>query len=133
MIGAGATFALTSVLREGRVTPTCDDLFTTVDELRAFLEAGSASSPDPISLVGIPEADRDQAMADYVDASGDHLQQVLTQYGTHFSARVQFLVDQLAGADLWTDPTDVVVVNELQIEHLATELEVRGIEAGCSR
>lgn len=136
LIGAGGTYLAIDRQPQEPVGPTpCQELFTTVDQIHSYLADQRARGTVEVPLVGIPEADRDQAWADFLAGSEAHLEETVTGFTTQFAPKVQVLVNQMVAARAWPadEPTEVIVVNPLGIEHLATQLEVSALESGCDR
>ena len=136
LIGAGATHVVIDRQPQVPIGPTpCEELFATVDQIHTYLAGQHEGDPVGHPLVGVPEADRDQAWTEFLADSQARLEETIAGFTSQFAPQVQALVNQLVAARAWPadQPTEVIVVNPLGIEHLATQLEVSALESGCSR
>lgn len=117
---------------------TCERAFAATADINAYLEQRSSNSPTMVGhpLEGVAEDELDAAWASYIAESSQHMQETVNGFTTTYGGEVQFLVDEFVKAGAWGDegePTEVIVVNEIGIRYLATQLDAAALQAGCAR
>ncbi len=111
----------------------CARTFATVAGINSYLADRAAVDPGSSAhpLVGVPEADRDEVWAEYLETTGSYTAETIAGFNATFAGESQFLVERLSEAGYWSEPAEVVAVNELAVSRLAQELEASAKAAGC--
>lgn len=115
--------------------PLCDRTFTIAAGIHDYLTERRASDPTGAAhpLIGVEEQDQDDTWAAYIETTATYNAQTMAGFTATFAGESQFLVDTMAAAGFWDGPTEVVSVNELAVQRLATELDAAAMRAGCDR
>ncbi|MGH8926659.1 MAG: hypothetical protein ACRDWA_18850 [Acidimicrobiia bacterium] len=142
LLGAGVTYLVMREEPEPEPVPidtetTCDRAFAAASEITAYLEERAESDPTVTGhpLAGVAEGEREAAWEEYITETSQYMQETVNGFVTIFGGEVQYLVDQLDRAGVWGEEigSDVIVVNEIGIRHLATHIDAAALQAGCER
>ncbi|MGI8517629.1 MAG: hypothetical protein ACR2ME_04715 [Acidimicrobiia bacterium] len=139
--GLAAGVVVTYFILPRRVVSTevdesiCTRAFVAADGINAYLADRATLDPGPEihPLVGIPQGDRDELWAEYLEESDSYTAQTVAGFNTNFAAETQFLVERFSAAGYWIGAARVNVVNKLAVIHLAQELDATALRAGCRR